>query len=196
MDKFSLILFLDFSFFTFDKFCLFHSISWVTAINCTINIIKTENKSKIQSYITFTEIADTISLYLIIYPQTFSMIFNLCVLSAISDTPSPCHYEFKNPFLLTLWNKSPYVLLCVLVVWHLKYTLHANELSNLPLCRIQQVWIQSFPSSRPITIPSFTQSWRENSWIHTFPKGISAMWNANSIVQDLNSGHRIHFLRW
>ena len=24
----------------------------------------------------------------------------------------------------------------------------------------------------------FTHSWRENNWIHTFPKGISAMWNA------------------
>ena len=23
----------------------------------------------------------------------------------------------------------------------------------------------------------FTQSWREINWIHTFPKGISAMWN-------------------
>ena len=26
----------------------------------------------------------------------------------------------------------------------------------------------------------FTHSWRENNWIHTFPKGISAMWNAIS----------------
>ena len=24
----------------------------------------------------------------------------------------------------------------------------------------------------------FTHRWRENNWIHTFPKGISAMWNA------------------
>ena len=24
----------------------------------------------------------------------------------------------------------------------------------------------------------FTHNWRENNWIHTFPKGISAMWNA------------------
>ena len=33
----------------------------------------------------------------------------------------------------------------------------------------------------------FTHSWRENNWIHTFPKGISAMWNAIRLVQDLNS---------
>ena len=33
----------------------------------------------------------------------------------------------------------------------------------------------------------------ENSWIHDFPKGISAKWNANDLVQDLNSGSRYHF---
>ena len=41
----------------------------------------------------------------------------------------------------------------------------------------------------------FTHSWRENNWIHTFPKGISTMWNAISLVQDLNSCRRVHFLR-
>ena len=41
----------------------------------------------------------------------------------------------------------------------------------------------------------FTHSWRENIWIHTFPKGISFMWNAISLVQDLNSYRRVHFLR-
>ena len=35
----------------------------------------------------------------------------------------------------------------------------------------------------------------KNNWIHTFPKGISAMWNAISLVQDLNSYRRVHFLR-
>ena len=41
----------------------------------------------------------------------------------------------------------------------------------------------------------FTHSWRENNRIHTFPKGISAMWNAISLVQDLNSCPRVHFQR-
>ena len=41
----------------------------------------------------------------------------------------------------------------------------------------------------------FTHSWMENNWIHTFPKGISAMWNAISLVQNLNSCRRVHFLR-
>ena len=36
--------------------------------------------------------------------------------------------------------------------------------------------------SRPksLVCPLFTHNWGENSWIHTFPKGISTMWNANS----------------
>ena len=29
----------------------------------------------------------------------------------------------------------------------------------------------------------FNLSWRKNSWIHNFPKGISTLWNANSLVQ-------------
>ena len=35
----------------------------------------------------------------------------------------------------------------------------------------------------------------ENNWIYTFPKGISAMWNAISLVRDLNSSRRVHFLQ-
>ena len=31
----------------------------------------------------------------------------------------------------------------------------------------------------------------EVNWIHTFPKGIRAMWNAISLVQDLNSCRRV-----
>ena len=41
----------------------------------------------------------------------------------------------------------------------------------------------------------FTDSWSGNNWIHTFPKDISAMWNAISLVQDLNSYRRVYFLR-
>ena len=47
----------------------------------------------------------------------------------------------------------------------------------------------------PQSVLLFTHSWRENNWIHTFPKGISAMWNAISLIQDLNSCHCVHFLR-
>ena len=48
----------------------------------------------------------------------------------------------------------------------------------------------------------FTHSWREDNWNHTFPKAISAIWNAISaiwiaisLVRDLNSCHRVHFER-
>ena len=48
-----------------------------------------------------------------------------------------------------------------------------------------------FPSPSLVALPRlkyqsallFTHSRRENNWIHTFPKGISAMWNAISLVQ-------------
>ena len=41
-----------------------------------------------------------------------------------------------------------------------------------------------------------THSWRENGRDHTFLKGISAMGNADSLVQEWNSSHHVHFLRW
>ena len=37
---------------------------------------------------------------------------------------------------------------------------------------------------------------RENSWINTFLKCNSAMWNANSHIQDMNSDHSVHFHWW
>ena len=41
----------------------------------------------------------------------------------------------------------------------------------------------------------FTHCWKENSWIHTFLKGISVVWNANSLFQGLNSVRCLQFLR-
>ena len=63
---------------------------------------------------------------------------------------------------------------------------------------------QSFSSPRLVALAKlknpvsllFTHSWRKNSWIYMFPKGISTMWNANSLIQELNLGHRVHFLLW
>ena len=64
------------------------------------------------------------------------------------------------------------------------------------LSRVQQVWIPSFPSPRLLLLTLlFIHSWWENIWIHTFPKGISAMWNAIRLVKDLNKCRRVHFLR-
>ena len=41
----------------------------------------------------------------------------------------------------------------------------------------------------------YTLSRRKNCWIQTFPKGFRASWNANSLIMELNSGHRINFQR-
>ena len=55
----------------------------------------------------------------------------------------------------------------------------------------QQVWIQSYPSPILVAIPSLKRlicstiySQLKEEQIHTFPKGISAMWNANNFVAD------------
>ena len=72
------------------------------------------------------------------------------------------------------------------------------------LSGVLQVWIQSFPSPRLVAFTKaeeyslpyyFTYSLRENNQIYTFRKSISAMWNAISHVQNLNSRLRIHFQR-
>ena len=60
--------------------------------------------------------------------------------------------------------------------------------------------IQSFFSPRSVTMPRLkslvgSSSQERNSWMYTFSKGISAMWNANNLVQDLNSCYRVHFLQ-
>ena len=40
----------------------------------------------------------------------------------------------------------------------------------------------------------FTNSWRENNWIHTFSKRISAIWNAVNHVLDSKSYCRVRFV--
>ena len=78
-----------------------------------------------------------------------------------------------------------YQLLCSNKIWH----------------QVNFKWQFSFLFSRPVTTPRlksqadllFISSWKENSWIHTFTKGISAMWNSNDLVQDLNLVHFVHY---
>ena len=52
-----------------------------------------------------------------------------------------------------------------------------------------------FSFSKTSCLTKAEGSSRENKWIHTFPKGISAMWNAIILVQDLNSCCCVHSLR-
>ena len=70
------------------------------------------------------------------------------------------------------------------------------------LSDVLQVWMQSFffldwlpnQSWRTRSALLLTHSYRENYWFHTFPKGVSAMRNANYLVKNLNSGRRVHVL--
>ena len=72
------------------------------------------------------------------------------------------------------------------------------------LLQIHNYFQFSFPSPWLVTILRlksqsallFPDSSRENRLIHTFLNVISAMWNANCLVQGLNSACRFHFLQW
>ena len=50
-----------------------------------------------------------------------------------------------------------------------------------------------FEFSFPLSAWLIIDSWAEK-WIHAFSKGISAKWNANSLVQDLNLAWQVYFL--
>ena len=43
-------------------------------------------------------------------------------------------------------------------------------------------------------IQFFIFSWELKGWIQAFPKGIITKWNASSLIKNLNSGYRFHFL--
>ena len=59
-----------------------------------------------------------------------------------------------------------------------------------------QVWVSFYSAGfntkfkEPGRALLFIHNSGENDWIHTFPKGISAMWNANSRNHDLNTVRR------
>ena len=64
-------------------------------------------------------------------------------------------------------------------------------------------WVYSMPSSqvrktlsRPHPSPAPKRKIHTPIGIHIFSLVVSAIWNANSHVQELNSGHRVHLLRW
>ena len=69
---------------------------------------------------------------------------------------------------------------------------------------VQLVWIQNSPSPRLVCHTKVKEPGllyylpiprEENSRV-TFLRDNSGMWNANSIIQVLNSRHQVHFLQW
>ena len=111
------------------------------------------------------------------------------------------HRTEHHPFENKVWEIYIFVKKCIRSLSYLPTTPLGQDMTQGQFFSgVQQVWIQSFPSPRLVASPwlknqsvlLFTHSWRENNWIHTFPKGISAMWNAISVVLDLNSCRRVH----
>ena len=89
---------------------------------------------------------------------------------------------------------------CMFIITSFRYVL-TNPLSIRNNVRfsswVYQVWIQISSHTKAIepSLPYyFTHSKRENHWIQTFQKGISAMWNANNVNQDWNSDDHVHFI--
>ena len=72
------------------------------------------------------------------------------------------------------------------------FCLPENKICNhLALNTVDKTWLLALSVSFALL---FIHSWRENNQIHTFSKGVCAMWNANNLDQDLNLGHSVHFL--
>ena len=67
-------------------------------------------------------------------------------------------------------------------IWH-EVNLFKAEFNRF-VFRVFHLWAGLVNQSwRTQSALLFTHSWRENNRIHTFPKGISVMWNAISLVQ-------------
>ena len=70
------------------------------------------------------------------------------------------------------------------------------------LSDLQLVWIQRFPSPKPVATFSLKRPncsaiyplLEDYSWIFTFPYDIKTMQNASSILTDMNTVHRVYFL--
>ena len=71
------------------------------------------------------------------------------------------------------------------------------------LSGVSEFSIQRFPFPRSVAYQNwgaqpvllFTYDSTEKSRMYTFPSGISAIWNTNTFVQNLNYGHPVYFQR-
>ena len=65
---------------------------------------------------------------------------------------------------------------------------HGQNLTHGQLLRFSFSWTTCLTNSKEPSLPIFPSlGGVKNWWIHTFPKSISAKWNASRLVQDLNS---------
>ena len=99
---------------------------------------------------------------------------------------SPSYIIVKRPLLL--------VGVTIALIQHI----HGQGYnSDIPRPDAPVIYTGAFPilTARPGRW-SIYNIWMKNNRIHNFPNNISVMWNANSLVQDLNSGHPVNFLWW
>ena len=81
----------------------------------------------------------------------------------------------------------------------MKHVVNRNSKAETILLQVYNVLKTSFTfcytgCCTKVKEPSFSIT-MEKIWINAFPNGISAKWNAYSFVLNLNSVHRVHFLR-
>ena len=91
---------------------------------------------------------------------------------------------FRTPRCRSYWKGSLRVILD-----------YVRQLYLLNRFEIRIFLLRHTKIKEPYMLYYFTPCWRENSWIHAFPKGINAMWNTNNLVQDLKSVCLVHFHR-
>ena len=105
-----------------------------------------------------------------------------CVLEWILGVPVNayvCMYVL-NPSSLVGWDVRS-IFLTELTVWNSEFSISKTNCCT----KIKESSLLYYlPNSR-----------KKNIWIRMFPNYMSAIWNANSLVQDLNSDLRIHLLQ-
>ena len=103
----------------------------------------------------------------------------VCMYAYLPNPSARAGYNTRSIFKRSLTGLNSYEKVYVCMYAYLPLLLH-----QLP----HQGW-----RTQPVLL--FTHSWRENNRIHIFSRGISAIRNAISLVQNLNSCRCVHFLR-
>ena len=165
-----------------------------------------------QSVIHKHQYESAIYIYIYIYILSSTELLFRCVTTL--ECSKMLQAGIETRLILRHWNSFPraIVILCIsegifdAFFLHMRYQLcwvliyiyiYIYNTNSISQCEKTH----SFPSPKPVAIPKLKTpawptiyySWRMNNWNHVFPKGINAMWNANSHVQELNSCCLAHF---
>ena len=124
----------------------------------------------------------------------------VCVCVCVCKCLNECACVYSCTYMCSYMSACMHGRACVYIFVYLLTNTETRAGCNTRsiLTVSQQVWMQNFLSPWQVTIPKLRNQicsaiYSLNSWIHTFPMGISCMWNANNLVQDLYSGCCLHF---